>query len=418
MAVEIEPLFAKLASYAPHFGRAQGDLEAMVSRGRVGDYKGVMQNARLVLEALLRSLVTEELKQTPGKAMLDELVTKFRQQANAGIVPTNILAHMGTVQAWGNLSAHDHAGSLTDAGVQVGLEEVVASLNSMVAILGWYANKRGLLPRELATPFSGNAAVAKAEPAPAVVAQPAPKPGGSSKIAIAVGAAVLLVAGVGGAIAMSSKSETTAAKPDVPAGDPFAALNAVYTTRKEPVPPDACRRADEATQLAKNASNADALKLIDKPSPEAAYLYARVAFEDLKQKAPEQLAIALGCDGFAAAQHLAAQVAIAENRIDEARTHLETAKRQAPKYLDARAKLAGIMVAQGQLDDALAEADQLIKADGSYAPAYLIRFSARFKKGEAGAIDDLCKAKDNGSAQARDKVAELAAKGVEVPCAR
>ena len=70
----------------------------------------------------MRDLVTREFKQTVGKAMLDELITKFRQQANAGIIPTNILAHMGTVQAWGNLSAHDHAGSLTDEGVKVVFE--------------------------------------------------------------------------------------------------------------------------------------------------------------------------------------------------------------------------------------------------------------------------------------------------------
>src|SRR5689334_2660067 len=105
-----------------------------------------MQNTRLVLEAILRDLVTRELKQSVGKAMLDELITKFRQQANAGIIPTNILAHMGTVQAWGNLSAHDHAGSLTDQGVEVGEQEVVASLNSMVAILNWYSTKLGATP--------------------------------------------------------------------------------------------------------------------------------------------------------------------------------------------------------------------------------------------------------------------------------
>ena len=144
MAVDIEPLLNKLSELAPRFGRARVDLEAIVSRGRAQDYRGVMQNARLVLEVLLRSLVTEELKQTPGKAMLEELVSRFRQQANAGIVPAKILAHMGTVQAWGNLSAHDHAGSLDESGVHVGKDEVVASLNSVVAILGWYADKKGL----------------------------------------------------------------------------------------------------------------------------------------------------------------------------------------------------------------------------------------------------------------------------------
>ena len=151
MAVDIEPLLYKLSELAPRFGRARVDLEAIVSRGRAHDYRGVMQNARLVVEVLLRSLVTDELKQTPGKAMLEELVAKFRQQANSGIIPTKILAHMGTVQAWGNLSAHDHAGSLDDSGVHVGRDEVVASLNSVVAILGWYADKKGL-----ATPAAGD----------------------------------------------------------------------------------------------------------------------------------------------------------------------------------------------------------------------------------------------------------------------
>ena len=158
MAVDIEPLLSKLAALAPRFGRARVDLEAIVSRGRAQDYRGVMQNGRLVLETLLRSLVTEELKQTPGKAMLEELVARFRQQANAGIVPPNILAHMGTVQAWGNLSAHDHAGSLDESGVHVGKDEVVASLNSVVVILGWYADKK------FGPPADQNPAEARATP--------------------------------------------------------------------------------------------------------------------------------------------------------------------------------------------------------------------------------------------------------------
>ena len=146
MAVDTAPLLRKLEALAPHFGRAGGDLDAMVSRARAQDYRGVMQNARVVLETLLRSLVTEELGQTPGKAMLDELVAKFRNRSNANIVPTNILAHMGTVQAWGNLSMHDHAGSLDETAVHVGQNELVASLNSMVAILEWYADRKGLRP--------------------------------------------------------------------------------------------------------------------------------------------------------------------------------------------------------------------------------------------------------------------------------
>ncbi|MFZ5446201.1 MAG: hypothetical protein ACOZQL_39805, partial [Myxococcota bacterium] len=248
MAVDIEPLLLKIDELAPRFGRAREDLLAMVSRGRAQDYKGVMQNARLVLEALLRSLVTEELKQTPGKAMLDELVTKFRQQANAGIVPTNILAHMGTVQAWGNLSAHDHAGSLDDSGVKVGQEEVVASLNSMVAILSWYAEKKGLRA-ESATPV-GSSPVARAAPA-------APAKSKGLVVGLAGGGA-LLVVGVVAFLALQKPPIHHEKQPDSP-GTAFVALDAVYATRGEPVPPAGCRREDEAAQLAKVASDAQAL---------------------------------------------------------------------------------------------------------------------------------------------------------------
>src|SRR3954454_21193129 len=109
---ELEPLLTRIEQLTPFFGRAREDLTALAARARHQDYKGALQNARLVVETLLRSLVATELKQTPGKAMLDELLNKFRQQAHAGVIPTNILAHMGTVQAWGNLSSHDSAGGL------------------------------------------------------------------------------------------------------------------------------------------------------------------------------------------------------------------------------------------------------------------------------------------------------------------
>ena len=408
MAVEIEPLLVKLSALAPNFGRARDDIDAMVSRGRTGDFKGVMQNARLVLEAVLRSLVTEELKQTPGKAMLDELVTKFRQQANAGIIPTNILAHMGTVQAWGNLSSHDHAGSLADAPVQVGQEEAVASLNSMAAILTWYVNKRGLAatPAQgsaaLATPHAGAQAVAGRTPE---AAAPAPK---SKLPVIAGGVGVLVVAGIAVMFAMKpAAAGGTTASDHPPALDtkaPFAALDAIYGSWKEPVPPPSCRRADEADRLAKAVRDVNALRLIESPSPEAAYLLARASFEDLKQKSPA-LDAALGCSGFANAQYLAGKIAIAEDRLDDARAALTAATNQAPKFLNARASLAGVLLKQNQVDAALGETEKLIAADPDYAAGYLLRFAGRVMKGdrEAG-LKDLCTAVKLGSDEARKKL--------------
>ncbi len=390
MSVEIEPLLQKLSGFAPLFGRAKDDIEAMVSRGRAGDYKGVMQNARLVLEALLRSLVTEELKQTPGKAMLDELVTKFRQQANAGLIPTNVLAHMGTVQAWGNLSAHDHAGSLTDQGVQVGLEEVVASLNSMVAILTWYAAKKGLTP---------TAAV----PLPKLPDPiPRPKPSGLSNATL-LATSVAAALGVAAVVALKS----TLMPPKESAATPFAALDALYAAWKEPVPPVGCRDGTQAAQLAKNATNIDALSLIEKPSPEAAYLLARATFEGRKQKSPA-LSAALACNGFAAAEYLAGVIAIDEQHLDDARAHLEKAAAAAPTFLDARSKHAAVLIEQDQLDEGLAEADALILAAPDYHPGFLVRGAARAKKGDtAGATADICKAARLGSTQARAKVEQL-----------
>jgi predicted negative regulator of RcsB-dependent stress response len=402
MAVDLEPLLQKLSSFAPLFGRARDDIDAMVSRGRTGDFKGVMQNARLVLEAVLRSLVTEELKQTPGKAMLDELVTKFRQQANAGIIPTNILAHMGTVQAWGNLSSHDHAGSLDDAAVHVGQEEAVASLNSMVAILGWYANKRGLG----ATPAAGTAPLAPppqaakpATPSPAEIGT-APKSRGAL-----IGGVVGLLA-LAGVIAWTLLRTPPANLTEAALGNakPFASLDALYGSWKEPVPPSACRRAEEAERLAQSVRDVKALRLIEKPSPEAAYLLARATFEDLKQKSPA-LDAALACPGFANAQYLAGKIAIAENRLDDARAALQSATTQAPTFLDARASLAGVLLQQQEVDAALAEAEKLITADPDYAAAYLLRFAGKVLKGDKeSAMKDLCTAVKLGSATAKQKL--------------
>jgi hypothetical protein len=52
--MEIEGLLKKIEHLTPQFGRASDDLSSLVSRGRAADYKGVLQNSRLVLEMLLR----------------------------------------------------------------------------------------------------------------------------------------------------------------------------------------------------------------------------------------------------------------------------------------------------------------------------------------------------------------------------
>ncbi len=390
MAVDIEPLLKQMDELAPQFGRAQDDLKTLVSRGRAQDYKGVMQNARLVLEALLRSLVTEELKQTPGKAMLDELVTRFRQQANAGIIPTNVLAHMSTVQAWGNLSAHDHAGSLDDSGVKVGVEEVVASLNSLVTILSWYSEKRGL----------------SAAPPPAkLAAVPAAPP---SRLPMFLGAGVLVSAlGVGAFFGLSST-----AHPVSPPADPFATLDTVYATWKEPVPPAACRRAEDAAQLAKVATDVQALALVEKPSAEASYLLARATHTNLKQTSPA-LQPALGCPGFAAAQHLAGLAAVREGKLDEAQKFYEEARRLAPGWVENRGDYAALLVKTEQTEAALKEVEGLVSAAPDDPVAYLLRGILKQSQGDkTGAARDLCRAVKLGSGKAR---ALVDGAGIECP---
>jgi tetratricopeptide (TPR) repeat protein len=394
-AVDIEPLLQRMTELAPRFGRAQEDLETLVSRGRAQDYKGVMQNARLVLEALLRSLIAEELKQTPGKAMLDELVTKFRQQANAGIIPTNVLAHMGTVQAWGNLSAHDHAGSLGDSGVKVGLEEVVASLNSMVAILTWYSEKKGLV----APPSTPTAAQTAAPPA--------------SKPPTKLIAAGVLVLAIGAAVALSlGGSKPTVVTPAPPQVDPFATLDTVYSTRKEPIPPAPCRRAADAVLLAKAATDVQALGLIEKPSPEAAYLLARATNDALKQTSPA-LKVALACPGFAAAEHLAGDVAVREGNLADAQKAYEEARRVAPGWIENRADLVGVLLKSEQKEAAAKEIEALIAAAPDEPRPWLLRGLLRVDADDkAGAAQDLCKASKLGSNTARSL---LEAQGLKCP---
>lgn len=383
-ADDLEPLLAKLATFAPLFGRAKDDIEAMVTRGRAGDYKGVMQNARLVLEALLRSLVTEELKQTPGKAMLDELVTKFRQQANAGLVPTTMLAHMGTVQAWGNLSAHDHAGSLADAPLTVGPDEVIASLNSLVAILTWYAGRKNL---------TGASSTMSAPAAPAAPKKP------SLSTPMLLGTCVAAALGVAALVAL--KPHTGPSTTEVA---DFAALDALYLSWKEPVPPVSCRRAAEAASLATHATDVDALSLIDSPSPEAAYLLARARFEK-GQKEPT-LEKALACPNFAAAQYLAGKIAIADNQLAPARAHFEQALKIAPTFLDARVTRAGVLIKQGAFDEALAEADALVLAAPDYPGGFMVRALAKSAKDpNYDATAELCTAAKLGSAKARELLA-------------
>ena len=92
-------------------------------------------------------------------------------------------------------------------------------------------------------------------------------------------------------------------KPEAPPPPSFAALDLIYAARKEPLPPAACRRVEDAEALAKSANDVQALRGIAKSSPEAAFLLAHAVFDASNTRAPE-LDTALTCPGFAAALHL------------------------------------------------------------------------------------------------------------------
>lgn len=422
MSVELEPLLNRLSSYAPHFGRLQGDLEAMVSRGRAGDFKGVMQNARLVLEALLRSLVTEELKQTPGKAMLDELITKFRQQANQGVVPTTILAHMGTVQAWGNLSSHDHSGSLQDAGVSVGLDEVVASLNSMLAVLGWFATKRGIvLDPALRTPpipstqpgsppLHQSSAVVPAPSSTAIEAPPAAAPASRGPLPLILGALGLVaLLGIGFVATRTTDTQTSKPNEKTVSITPFSGLDALYASWKEPVPPAECRRVEDAPKLAAIATDATALGVVEPQNAEAAYLLARATYEKDRSRHPA-LDKALACTNFAAASNLAGRIALSQKDFDNARKGFLAAIAAAPSFINARFNLALMYIQSGDLDSAKDRLDNLISENPDFGEPYLVRAGiAQLKGNAAAAKQDACAAAKLGVEKAKVECDKLSA---------
>ncbi|WP_224363045.1 hypothetical protein [Hyalangium versicolor] len=415
---ELEPLLQRIEQLTPAFGRARDDLTALTTRARHQDYKGVLQNARLVVEMLLRSLVTTELKQTPGKAMLDELLAKFRQQAHAGVVPTNILAHMGTVQAWGNLSSHDHAGGLHEPGVKVGIEEVVTSINSLVAILTWYKERYVQEP------------VIPAPEVSAVAADTAAQPGGggaaSSKRTALVGGGLLvvLVAGLG----------VLALRVD-PVPELRKQLDAISAENGEPVTPVECQEhdAEALTALVTVAPKLSERAVAKDRSQQAAEaleaLRARgqgwraegwfhMARASLLAGHPDAAAMsaALDCKGFAAAENLAGRMAALAQDWKESAVHYARAAELDEHFWKPRFNL-GLIHLQAQHGE---EAVPLLERAAELAPevaevslflghAYAARAStARAAGREAEAMADQgraraawCRARDRGAPQAQ-----------------
>jgi tetratricopeptide (TPR) repeat protein len=380
--MDVEPLLAQLETLAPAFGRAREDIETIITRGRGGDFKGVMQNCRLVLEAVLRALVSDELKQTPGKAMLDELITKFRQQANAGLIPTNILAHMSTIQAWGNLSSHDHAAKLSDESVKVGKLEVMVSLNSMVAILEWYAARFGKtspsLPAPPSMPLAVNGTAPKRQPL----------------IPLAFGAVAVLA--TVGFFALRAPAGLPIA-PAAPTS--FGELDALYAKWNEPPPPPACRDPAEIEALA--IGNFSGLP--GNRSAEAWYLIARNQL-DKKQNATEAATKALGCAGFAAAFNLAGRIAVRDGRLADALPSFKAALEASPDFHNARFNLALLHLKEGRTADGVNELKRITQADPHYADAhFFLGIAYEGQQQPVAAREEFCAASANGKIEAKER---------------
>lgn len=349
---ELEPLLKRIEHLTPYFGRARDDLTALTARGRNQDYKGVLQNARLVVEMLLRSLVTTELKQTPGKAMLDELISKFRQQANAGIIPTNILAHIGTVQAWGNLSSHDHSGGLHETGVKVGLEEVATSVNSLVAILSWY-KERYLQESEPAAPQ----------------APPSPTTRGRNTRRLGLAAGALLVLVIGGLGFSSWRASEQAAERTA---ELRKQLDLLAAERDILPAPASCQEKDasslevlvsalprlwgrvpEASRAQETAAALEALRAHGKRwSPEGAYYLAMASF---LAEQPDIMAMsqALECkDGFASAESLAGRMALQAGDWEKSAAHYQRAVELEPRFWQPLYNLGVISFRQQRVEEA------------------------------------------------------------------
>jgi hypothetical protein len=414
MAMDLAPLFTRIEQLAPQFGRAEQDLLALVARGRSGDFKGSMQNARLVVETVLRHLVTVELKQTPGKAMLDELISKFRQSSNAGVIPIPVLAHMGTVQAWGNLSSHDHAANLNDQAMTLGAEELGTALNSLVAILAWYAGKYGpgaaSAQAVMATPRPGAAAAATAGPTQAMPSPDARKKTNPLVMALA------LVIPIGGGL-YAAWMVFTQGPSAVEVANAGVALNKFYLANREPPPGGPCRVSDART-LIKISHSPGSLALlgeVDIKHPEISYLRARALMEG-NQDGEKELQEAMACQGFAAAHGLNAKRLGRENKTDEAAAELEKALELEPDWTAARFNLGLVELKRGNVAKGLEHMKAYTEAEPADGDGFMMlgtAYEAQARKAEAAgeATDDFkakakaafCDAAKRGKKEARPR---------------
>ncbi|MGI5860864.1 MAG: protein kinase domain-containing protein [Myxococcales bacterium] len=180
-----------------------------------------------------------------------------------------------------------------------------------------------------------------------------------------------------------------------------ATLDGFFRANGEPLPPAACREKSEAalaTLLAaaphlrdaipENARATEAsaalaiLASVGVSSPEAAYLLAK-ARSLAGQPADGSLTAALACPGFAAAENLAANLALKVGQLDEAERRYSAAIAAAPGFTKARFNRAVLKFQQGRVDEAIELLHAVIREQPDHADAHYALGLMRDRKAAA-----------------------------------
>lgn len=417
--VHLESLLARIEELRGRFGRASADLDAICSRARSSDFRGVLQNARVVVETLLRSIIHREKGQAPGKDTLEKLIPKLFQEGKQSILPTHIVVHIRTIQAWGNVGSHDQHADLFEEGLEVKQDEALAALNSLVAILGWYADKYladGSTPStpEPAARLPSSSRPSSAASAPAAPA-PAPAPAAKSKTPIIAGLGAVALLGLGAAFALSGNGEK-ADDPEVPkppaTAEARAALTRAYLEAHEYPPPKSCETTDaaavalftRATKLldggrpgTKRPEDMEALKALSgaerSSSAEYWHLKARALHftgaDDGEVRRAADRAIEL-CKEFAPPYNLHGNLGLLADEIGFAKLSYQKAAELAPDYLSPVFNLGLIDLKAEKLDEAIAAFSNVLRRDPEYTIAYKTRAQAYLARGSLEeAVGDL-----------------------------
>lgn len=385
----LETLIRRVEAHAPAFGRAAPDITAICARARSGDYRGVLQNTRLVVETLLRAILANK-KQTPGKQTLEQLVSKMQ-----GELPTAVAVHVRTIQAWGNVGAHDHGDDLFGGGLEVTDQEATSALTALVAILDWY---RGAHLQDAPS----------APEAPAV----APKKG----VGLVVGAAVALVAAAGVAYAVLGRTpeQPPPTPPPVAQGLDFGPLDALYQQRGLPLPAESCRpnRAEDLAPLVaaaprlmggdpgtKRPQDAEALKAleaVEEARPPVGEYWLLLALARSFNGAPDDEVLAAltegqaHCDEMTELYNMQGKLLFKAGDVKGAVKAFKRAVAVGEGYGAPRLNLALAYVEAKDLPRARVTFDELVQTLPKYGPGYRGRGALLLGQGEVeGAVADL-----------------------------